>query len=65
METKKAEKIAEGGDFSFWLIGDHVFRSPSDVKLCADGFPQSRRWECSLKCWRHFRNSVFGWVKDV
>jgi hypothetical protein len=48
----------------FWLIGDQVFRVAGSYVLDVDGLPQSRRWECSLAHWQHYR-AIYDWAPDV
>jgi hypothetical protein len=45
----------------FWIIGEDVYRCVLD----AYGKPESKRWECSIHTWNHFRSTVFKWVDEI
>jgi hypothetical protein len=58
------KELARGNGFTFWQVGDQVFRAKSGDGLDTIGQPLGKRWECSLGQWRRFR-AVFGWAQDV
>lgn len=61
---RKAKKIAVGGQVEFWQIGDQVYRVAAGGPMDIYGLPMSRRWECSLAHWQHYR-AIYDWVTDV
>lgn len=58
------KELARGEGWSFWQIGNEVFRARTGEALDIYGHPMAKRWECSLSHWLHFR-TVFSWVVDL
>lgn len=61
----RAKRIATGDGVDFWRIGDDVYRAPTDAGIDIYGLPMGKRWECSYRHFQQYRDSVFGWAKDV
>ena len=56
--------IARGAGWEFWQIGGDVYRCAEGGVLDIYAFPASRRWECTIEHWRHYR-AIYDWAVDV
>jgi hypothetical protein len=48
-------KIATNDEFSFWRIGEEVYRAKKFAELDTQGQPMGKRWECSYALYVHYR----------
>jgi hypothetical protein len=64
MKNANAVEVARGEGWSFWQIGDQVYRSANNPGFDTDGLPLGRRWESSIDHWNRYR-VVFAWAVDV
>ena len=64
IKNGRIQILASGEGFDFRLIGNDVYRAPTNSGLDTMGMPMGKRWECSLERWKQYR-SIFSWAKDV
>jgi hypothetical protein len=64
--ASKAQRIATSKEHNtdFWRIGDDVYRAPRGIGMDTQGYPLSKRWECSFEHWNRYRQ-VYSWAVDL
>lgn len=51
--------LGNNGVQDFWQIGENVFRATRGLGFDVDGYPLSRRWECTRDHFDRFK-AIFG-----
>jgi hypothetical protein len=59
-----ARVLATSDRWTYWLIGDQVYRASASSVLDIYGHPADRRWECPIWHWNHYRAN-WSFAQDV